>query len=60
MDLTPGKENRAAQKPNVLPFAAKISAASRWLPVLVGVGISTATLFVWQALVTQERAQLSR
>ena len=60
MDLTPGKEKLAARKPNAIAFAARIFSGSRWLPVLVGVGISTATLLVWQALVTQERSQIKQ
>ena len=59
MPLPPGNKNRAC-KPNVIVFATWISAASQWLSVLVGVGISTATLFVWQALVTQERAGIEQ
>lgn len=45
---------------NIIAFVARISTASRWLPVIVGVSISTVTLFVWQALVTQERAQIKQ
>ncbi len=41
-------------------IVARISTSLRWLPILVGVGISTATLFVWQALIDQERTQIEQ
>lgn len=60
MPLLPGNKNRATHKPNIITNVTKIFVASQWLPMLVGVGISTATLFVWQALVTQERAGIKQ
>ncbi|NET31332.1 MAG: PAS domain S-box protein [Cyanothece sp. SIO1E1] len=33
---------------------------SRWLPVLVGVSVSTISLCLWQALAVQERTQIQR
>lgn len=60
MPLLPGNKNRATHKPNIITNVTNIFAASQWLPMLVGVGISTATVIVWQALVTQERAQMKQ
>ena len=60
MPLSPGKENRSARSSNVIAIATRMYAASRWLPILIGVGISTATVFIWQALVTQESASIKQ
>ena len=54
------KEKLAARRWKRVAIIAMFSTALRWLPILVGVGISTATLFVWQALIDQERTQIEQ
>ena len=34
--------------------------ALRWLPILVGVGVSATTLFLWQALMAQEQTNIKQ
>ncbi len=60
MPLTIPKEKLAAPRWKRVAIVARISTALRWLPILVGVGISTATLFVWQALIDQERTHIEQ
>lgn len=44
----------------VAPIASKIPIYSRWLPVCIGVGISAATLLLWQGLLADERSQIQQ
>lgn len=60
MPLAISKKKLAARWSNRATIIVKISTAPQWLPVLIGIGISTATLFVWQALIAQERTQVEQ
>lgn len=54
MPLKTGKQNSSARWPKLVAIVARTSVAPRWLHVLVGIAISTATLFLWQALIAQD------
>ena len=60
MPLLTNKKNRVPRWLNLGAIVARVAAAPRWLPVVVGVGVSTATVFLWQALIAQERAQIEQ
>lgn len=60
MTFAIGKNNLAARWLNRVTIIDRISTTPRWLPVVIGVGILTATVFVWQALIAQERTQVEQ
>ncbi len=58
MTFAIGTNNLAARWLNRVTIIDKISTTPRWLVVVIGVGISTATVFKWQALIAQKRTQV--
>lgn len=60
MTFAIGKNNLAARWLNRVTIIDMISTTPRWLLVVIVVGISTATVFGWQALIAQERSQLKQ
>ncbi|KAB8316775.1 diguanylate cyclase [Tolypothrix campylonemoides VB511288] len=55
-----GKKKLAAYWFNRATIIGRISTAPQWLPVLIGISISTGTFFVWQALIVEERTQIEQ
>lgn len=60
MTFAIGTNNLAARWLNRVTIIDRISNTSRWLPVVISVSISTATVFSWQALIIQERTQVEQ
>lgn len=60
MTFAIGTNNLATRWLNRVTIIDRISTIQRWLPVVIVVGISTATVFAWQALIIQERTQVEQ
>lgn len=58
MSLSIEKKYKLGLWQNFTAIFIGFSSVWRWLPVVVGVGISTATLVLWQGLISQEHTRI--